>query len=125
MRSMSIKVFIAALCASVLIPTTPALAHTALVSSTPRNGETIQVTPKHFVLNFSEVLAQIDGKSINTITLIGPSKIQVKLDSIRVMKSSMSAKPFAPLPIGRYEIKYRVVAEDGHSLIGVIKFSIQ
>lgn len=125
MRSISIKVFIAVICALTLSSITPALAHTALVSSTPRNGETIQVTPKNFVLNFSEVLAQIDGKSINTIALIGPSKIRVKLDSIRVMKSRVSAKPFAPLPIGRYEIKYRVVAQDGHSLNGVIKFSIQ
>jgi methionine-rich copper-binding protein CopC len=104
---------------------TPAIAHTTLVSSTPRNGATIQVTPKSFVLNFSEVLAQIGDKGINTITLIGPSKIPVKLDSIRVMKSSISAKPFAPLPIGRYEIKYRVVAQDGHTLNGAIKFSIQ
>jgi methionine-rich copper-binding protein CopC len=125
MRRISIKVFIATLCALVLISVTPALAHTTLVSSTPRNGSTIQVTPKSFFLNFSEVLAQIGDKSINTITLIGPSKIRVKLDSIRVMKSSISAKPFAPLPIGRYEIKYRVVAEDGHALNGVIKFSIQ
>jgi len=101
------------------------MAHTALISSTPRNGETIQVTPKNFVLNFSEVLAVIDGKNINTFTLIGPSKIRVKLDAIRVLKSSISAKPFAPLPIGRYEIKYRVVAEDGHALTGQIYFSIK
>ncbi|MCX6438217.1 MAG: copper resistance protein CopC [Actinobacteria bacterium] len=101
------------------------MAHTALVSSTPRNGATIRVTPKNFVLNFSEVLAAIDDKSINTITLIGPTKNRVKLDLIRVLESRLSAKPFAPLPIGRYEIKYRVVAEDGHALNGVIKFSIQ
>jgi len=125
MRSVGIKVFIATICALSLSSITPAMAHTALVSSSPRNGSTIQVTPKSFVLNFSEVLAQIGDKSINTITLIGPSKIRVKLDSIRVMKSSISAKPFAPLPVGRYEIKYRVVAEDGHTLNGVIKFSIQ
>ena len=113
------------MCVLVMSSNTPAIAHTTLVSSTPRNGATIQVTPKSFVLNFSEVLAQIGDKGINTITLIGPSKIPVKLDSIRVMKSSISAKPFAPLPIGRYEIKYRVVAQDGHTLNGVIKFSIQ
>jgi len=125
MRSVGIKVFVAAMCALVLSSNTPAIAHTTLVSSTPRNGATIHVTPKSFVLNFSEVLAAIDGKSINTITLIGPSKIRVKLDEIRILKSSLSAKPFAPLPIGRYEISYRVVAEDGHALNGVIKFSIQ
>jgi len=125
MRSVGIKVFIAAICALLLTSNTPAMAHTDLVSSTPRNGAILRVSPKNFVLNFSEVLAVIDGKSINTITLIGPSKIRVKLDAIRVLKSSISAKPFAPLPIGRYEISYRVVAEDGHALNGVIKFSIQ
>ena len=125
MRSVGIKVFIATICALLLTSNTPAMAHTTLVSSTPRNGATIQVTPKIFVLNFSEVLAAIYGKSINTIALIGPSKIRVKLDAIRVSKSSMSANPFAPLPAGRYEIKYRVVAQDGHALNGVIKFSIQ
>ena len=125
MRSVGIKVFIAAICALSLSSITPAMAHTALVSSTPRNGATIQGTPKNFVLNFSEVLAVIDGKNINTFTLIGPSKIRVKLDAIRVLKSSISAKPFAPLPIGRYEIKYRVVAEDGHTLTGQIYFSIK
>jgi methionine-rich copper-binding protein CopC len=125
MRSVGIKVFIAAICALLLTSNTPAIAHTDLVSSTPRNGAILRVSPKNFVLNFSEALAQIGDKSINTITLIGPSKIRVKLDSIRVMKSTIGAKPFAPLPIGRYEIKYRVVAEDGHALNGVIKFSIQ
>lgn len=125
MRSVGIKVFIVAICALSLSSITPAMAHTALVSSTPRNGAIIHNSPDALVLNFTEVLAQIDGKSINTITLIGPSNIRVKLDSIRVTKSRMSAKFFAPLPIGRYEMKYRVVAEDGHSLNGVIKFSIQ
>jgi len=125
MRSVGIKIFIAAICALVLSSNTPAIAHTTLVSSTPRNGATIHVTPKSFVLNFSEALAQIEGKSISTITLVGPSKIQVKLDSIRVLKSRMSAKPFAPLPLGRYEIRYRVVADDGHTLTGQIYFSIK
>ena len=125
MRSVGIKIFIAAICALSLSSITPAMAHTALVSSTRRNGATSQGTPKNFVLIFSETLAQIEGKSINTITLVGPSKIQVKLDSIRVLKSRMSAKPFAPLPLGRYEIRYRVVADDGHTLTGQIYFSIK
>ncbi len=125
MRSISIKVFIAVICALTLTSIIPALAHTDLVSSTPRNGATIRVTPKNFVLNFSEMLAAIDGKSINTITLIGPTKNRVKLDSIRVLESRLSAKPFAPLPIGRYEIKYRVVAQDGHALNGTLHFRIK
>lgn len=125
MRSISNKVFIAAICALTLTSITPALAHTALVSSIPRNGATVHISPKSFILTFSEALAAIDGKSINSIVLIGPSKNRVKLDSIRVLESRMTAKPFAPLPIGRYEIKYRVVAQDGHLLNGVIKFLIR
>jgi methionine-rich copper-binding protein CopC len=125
MRSVGIKVFIVTICALLLTSNTPAMAHTALVSSTPRNGAILRVSPKNFVLNFSEALARIDAKQINTIKITGPSKIRVKLDAIRILKSSMSAKPFAPLPIGRYEIGYRVVAEDGHTLNGTLHFTIK
>jgi methionine-rich copper-binding protein CopC len=125
MRSVGIKVFIVTICALLLTSNTPAMAHTALVSSTPRNGAKIHNSPETLLLNFTEDLAQIDGKRINMMSLIGPSNIRVKLDSIRVMKSRLSAKPFAPLPIGRYEIRYQVVAEDGHRITGKVNFSIK
>jgi methionine-rich copper-binding protein CopC len=125
MRSVGIKVFIAAFCALMLTSNTPAIAHTALISSTPRNGAILQASPKNFVLSFSETLAQIDGKQINTMKVTGPSKVRVKLNSMKIMKSSLSTTPLQPLTIGRYEIIYRVVAQDGHTLYGVIKFSIQ
>ena len=125
MRRISIKVFVAAICALLLTSHTPAMAHADLVSSTPRNGAILQESPKNFVLRFSETLAQLDRKQINTMKVMGPSKVRVKLNSMKIMKTSLSTTPLQPLTSGRYEISYRVVAEDGHTLNGVIKFSIQ
>lgn len=125
MRSISIKVFIAAICALTLTSITPALAHTALVSSTPRNNVIIQVSPKSFVLKFSEALATIDGKKINSITITGPAKNLVKLRAVQIVKSTLSTTPIEPLASGRYEMKYRVVAKDGHVLTGDIDFTLR
>ena len=125
MRRISITVSIAAISVITMTSITPALAHTALVSSTPRNGAILQESPKNFVLRFSETLAQLDRKQINTMKVMGPSKVRVKLNSMKIMKTSLSTTPLQPLTSGRYEISYRVVAEDGHTLNGVIKFSIQ
>ena len=125
MRRISIKVFVAAICALLLTSHTPAMAHADLISSTPRNGAILQESPKNFVLRFSETLAQLDRKQINTMKVMGPSKVRVKLNSMKIMKTSLSTTPLQPLTSGRYEISYRVVAEDGHTLNGVIKFSIQ
>ena len=125
MRRISIKVFVAAICALLLTSHTPAMAHADLISSTPRNGAILQESPKNFVLRFSETLAQLDRKQINIMKVMGPSKVRVKLNSMKIMKTSLSTTPLQPLTSGRYEISYRVVAEDGHTLNGVIKFSIQ
>jgi hypothetical protein len=125
MRSVGIKVFVAIICALLLTSHTPAMAHTALVSSSPRNGAVLQASPKNFVLRFSESLAQIDGKQINTMKVMGPSKVRVQLNSMKIMKSSLSTTPLQPLTIGRYEISYRVVAKDGHTLTGKVNFSVR
>ena len=101
------------------------MAHTALVSSSPRNGAILQASPKNFVLRFSETLAQIDGKQINTMKVMGPSKVRVQLNSMKIMKSSLSTTPLQPLTIGGYEISYRVVAKDGHTLKGTLRFTIK
>ena len=125
MRSVGIKVFVAIFCSLLLTSHSPAMAHTALVSSTPRNGAILQVSPKNFVLRFSETLAQIDGKQINTMKVMGTSKVRVKLNAMNIMKSSLSTTPLQPLTIGRYEISYRVVAQDGHTLTGKVNFSVR
>ena len=124
MRSISIKVFIAAVCALTMISITPALAHTALLSSTPRNNAIIQVSPKSFVLNFSEAITTIDSKKINSITITGPANNRVKLRAVQIGKSTLSTTPIEPLASGPYEMTYRVVAKDGHVLTGVIDFTV-
>lgn len=125
MRRISITASIAAISALTLTSITPALAHTALVSSTPRNNAVIQVSPKSFALTFSEVLASIEGKKINSITVTGPTKNLVKLRALRIVKTTMSTTPVEPLVLGRYEMKYRVVAKDGHALNGTLHFTIK
>ena len=125
MRSVGIKAFVAIFCALLLTSHTAAMAHTTLVSSSPRNGAILQASPKNFVLRFSETLAQIDGKQINTMKVMGPSKVRVKLNAMNVMKTSLSTTPLQPLTIGRYEISYRVVTKDGHTLKGNLRFTIK
>ena len=94
----------------------PALAHTELVSSDPAEGATLTSAPSQVTLTFAEdLLPGTETVSINDANgnVVATSKVPAQ-----------GAVVTAPWPVGladgAYVIAYRVVADDGHPVVGTV-----
>jgi methionine-rich copper-binding protein CopC len=114
------------LCALVLtVATFPtaARAHAVLVESSPKPGEVLKDAPKGVVLRFN---AKIE-KRLTRVTLADGDGKKVKLPPIREDKAAPANELIIPLPElkpGVYRLEYRVLAADGHSTPGLLRFEI-
>lgn len=110
---------ILAVCALLVVMSAPAQAHTDLVSSAPRDGQTLKKAPQSVTLTFGEDL------------LPGGDKLVAKDDAgarIDLEATTDGPRLSAPWPAqanaGTYKVAYRAVAADGHPLEGSITFTI-
>ncbi len=115
----AVLVAVLAAVAAVLIGTAPASAHTALVSATPSAGGTLGAAPGRVELQFTSTvqarLAQVvveDASGRDHV--VGPV---TSFDS-RVVADLGQVGP------GRYHVAYRVVAPDGHPIVGAYTFTV-
>ena len=107
-----------------LISTPLASAHTTLISSNPKSGGVLTSLPTQVSLNFAEPLLDIKGKAVNSLQLLSPNKEQL-INSVTVAKNQLIGKVNGvKVQVGAYVIKYRVVAQDGHVLVGSYSFKI-
>ena len=112
----------AALLFSIAAPS--ASAHTTLISANPKSGSVLKVLPPQIKLNFAEPLMDIKGKVVNSLQLLSPNKDQL-ISSVSVAKNQLVGNVNAiKVQVGAYVIKYRVVAQDGHVLVGSYSFKI-
>lgn len=95
----------------------PATGHTALVSSDPADGSTVDAVPQSVVLEFTEELSQSD------IAATAPDGSTVQTSDARIAGSRMTAELAPSDQRGRYRVAYRVVAGDGHPVSGTITFT--
>jgi methionine-rich copper-binding protein CopC len=101
------------------LPVSPASAHTGLVSATPSSGSTVDGVPARVELDFSSpvqarlaqvVVSDADGYD----HVVGPvasfdNRVAAQLEGLRA---------------GRYTVAYRVVAADGHPVVGRYVFVV-
>jgi hypothetical protein len=98
----------------VLLLAGPASAHTRLVGELPAAGSTVQ-TVTQVVLEFSDDV-QPDLSTVAVTGTDGVDRSQgpsVLQDGSRVVQALS-----APLAAGRWTVAYRVVARDGHPVVG-------
>ena len=119
------KRLIGILLMAIFIAPSNAYAHTALVSSTPKNGAVLIKSPTTISLTFNEQLIKLGGKNVSRISLVDRSERQIKLGKVAVSKSRISAPLNQTLNTGSYTIKYRVVSADGHPVTGNLTFAIK
>ena len=102
-----------------------AYAHTALVSSSPKNGAVLIKSPTSISITFNENLIKLGGKNPSRVSLADSKNSQVTLGKVAINKSRISAPITQMLSAGSYTIKYRVVSRDGHPVTGSIKFRVK
>ena len=97
----------------------PSQAHSQLVSSSPTSGAILEVAPTVVTFVFDEpLLPHLDTISINT-----ESGVNVTSQSVKPVKSTLSMPWPNGLKPGKYQVAYRIVADDGHPVTGAITFS--
>ena len=102
-----------------------AFAHTALVSSSPKDRAVLSVSPTNISLTFNENLIKISGKNVSRLSLSDSTNKTIRLGKATLNKSKISAQVPSALSKGRYTITYRVVSADGHPVTGTIQFSVK
>ena len=109
------------------ISSNPASAHTELIKSSPKADKIISVMPTSVKLTFGEALLVISGSSeqSNLITVNSPSNKTVSTGKVQVTKNVASVNLLKLNESGKYQVNFRVVAEDGHILKDSFKFEFR
>ncbi|MEY9213987.1 copper resistance protein CopC [Thermobifida halotolerans] len=97
-----------------------AQAHNTLISSSPKDGATLDALPEEVVLTFNDDV--IEGG--NGIVVTGPDGVDHAEGEISVDGPTASVA-LAPLSQpGEYTIEYRIVSADGHPLSDTLTFTL-
>ncbi|MGH3390869.1 MAG: copper resistance CopC family protein, partial [Actinomadura sp.] len=99
---------------------TPAAAHTALKSSNPRDGARVSEPPGVVELTFTGPLRA----QLSKITVRGPGGEEFQTGPAQVASGTARQSVRTLGAAGRYQIAYRVVAADGHPLVGTVRFTV-
>lgn len=99
----------------------PAAAHSALVSSEPGAGYALTSPPADITLNFSERVTLPDRALVVLDTEAKPRPLRVSLDP---GGKTVRGVPTTELPVGAYEVSYRVIGRDGDLISGTFRFGV-
>ena len=108
--------------ASILAAPTPCAAHAVVVEAIPQQGATVTRAPDQVVLRFNvrieQKLARVTLRSGNGT----PMALAPLHDS--ASRADRIVVPLPPLGAGEHEVRYRVLATDGHATQGVLRFRV-
>ncbi|CAB4336321.1 MAG: hypothetical protein F2851_03005 [Actinobacteria bacterium] len=103
----------------------PASAHSRLVNSIPSSNQIVKSHIHSVTLNFNEKILVLENETPNKIQVIQISSGKSKSGKLTVAKSQVKLQFSNPLDKGKYQVKYRVVSEDGHPVQGSYFFSVK
>ena len=103
---------------AVLAQADTALAHAALVSTSPGDRAMVEAAPSNFALTFSEPVSPL------TLTLVRPDGSPLPLATFAVRDRTVEIDAPEGLGRGTHVLSWRVVSEDGHPVGGSVGFSI-
>ncbi|WP_036317835.1 copper resistance CopC family protein [Microbacterium sp. B24] len=106
--------------AAVLVPAAPAAAHDELLASSPSPGAALDSAPTEVTLTFSA-----DVLTIGAAVIVADGAGKDWAAAAPAVDNGVVSVPLVPaLPAGGYEIRWRVVSQDGHPISGVVPFTI-
>lgn len=104
----------------VVSPTAPTSAHDQILSTTPADGQQLAVAPTEVILRATE-----DVLSVGAIVLVVDSRgSDWAVGSVRLEGTEAVQALKDGLPDGAYQVRWRVVAVDGHPVSGAFAFSV-
>ena len=109
-------------CALVLcmVPFQMVLAHGVLLESSPTHGSVLRASPDRVVLHFNAILEP----SITQVNLVDLQEVLTPLGVTNASTMNSVVAKIPPLQPGVYNVRYKVLATDGHVTEGSIRFTI-
>ena len=122
MRSLPLAAFVALFTVLLggLLGAPPALAHTELETSSPVAGARLAVPPTIVSLTFGEAVRL----PANPIRVTGPDGAVWTVGQATVTDATVSAPVAAAGPAGAYTLTWQVVAADGDTIRGTVRFTL-
>lgn len=102
------------------LATGPAVGHTALVGSTPADGDVISMSSDRLTLVFAEDLAPEVGQ----VSIVAPDGSGALVGPLRISGDTVQTRLDLSVP-GRHRVDFRVTAADGHPLGGSLTFRVR
>jgi methionine-rich copper-binding protein CopC len=98
------------------------VAHTSLISQSPKGNSLVQELPSKISLTFDENLIVI-GQA-NSITVTDPNGTEVSTGETSVADNVVSRLLTPSILSGKFTVSYRVVSEDGHVVSNSYQFTV-
>ena len=113
------RIPIASLALALMLGSGGAVAHSMIASSEPADGATVAQAPGRINVSFDSPLR------IVSVTLTDGTGESYAVDPLagRSAAETLAVEP-PPLPDGRYELEWRGLSEDGHTLSDAIAFTV-
>lgn len=99
------------------------VAHTSLISQSPKGNSVVQDLPSKISLTFDESLIVI-GQA-NSITVMDPNGTEVSTGETSVEDNIVSRSLIPSTLSGKFTVSYRVVSEDGHVVANSYQFVVE
>ncbi|WP_412746446.1 copper resistance protein CopC [Krasilnikovia sp. MM14-A1004] len=106
--------------AALLLPTTPAYAHAAMVAAAPAAGSVVGASPTEVTVVFSEPVTPVAGR----VQVLAPDG--TRISGAASAEGTVLRIPVrrADRPLGTYLVSYRVISADSHPVGGALTFSV-
>lgn len=103
-----------------LAPAAPAAAHDQLIGSDPAAGERLDSAPTTLTLEYSAEVMELGA-----MIIVADASREDWVEEEPVVEGTVVSVALPEgMPVGGYEIRWRVVSSDGHPISGVIPFTV-
>jgi methionine-rich copper-binding protein CopC len=116
--TMKIQIFAVTALLSLVLSPQPASAHAQPTTSIPLSNQTIKTLPRLVWVEFDGDLMTFGDKNPNEIKVLDSKLKRVDIGGTIVGGARISTKLKSGLAPGKYQIRYRIVSEDGHPVEG-------
>src|SRR5690606_21571998 len=110
---------------AILATAASASAHDELISSSPSADERLDTAPESITMTFSGQLLSLGDSSPGAIVIvIDENGRDGATGEVEVVEDTVTAALEAGMPEAGYQLRWQVVSEDGHTVSGVVPFTV-